>query len=47
MVLGFGKGFVIFLFISAIVGYGTKSWENFFVMIGSFIVIKLIWKLLT
>jgi hypothetical protein len=44
---GFGKGFVIFLFISILIGAGTKSWENFFVLILSFISVKIIWKLLT
>jgi len=44
---GFGKGFVIFLFFSVIVGIGTKSWQNAAVMIGSFIGIKIIWRLLT
>lgn len=44
---GFGKGFIIFLFISVLVGIGTKSYENFFVMIGAFIGIKIIWKVLT
>ena len=45
--LGMSKIFVIFIFISAIIGYGTKSWTNFFIVLGSFALVRLIWKLLT
>ena len=44
--LGFAKGFILALFASIIVGVGTGSWENGLVIIGAFIVIKIIWKIL-
>jgi len=44
---GFAKLFVIFIFIAGAIGYGTRSWENFFVVIGGYIVVRIIWKLLT
>ena len=45
--LGFAKGFIIALFASVIVGIGTESWENGLVIIGAFIVIKIIWGILS
>jgi hypothetical protein len=47
MALGFAKIFVIFLFISIIIGIGTHSWVNFFSAMGIFILIRIVWKLLT
>lgn len=44
---GFAKIFVVFIFIAAIIGYGTKSWINFFVVLGVYAAIRIVWKLLT
>jgi len=44
---GFAKIFVVFIFIAVAVGYGTKSWINFFVILGAFALVRFIWKLLT
>ncbi len=44
--LGFAKGFILALFASVIVGIGTESWENGLVIIGAFIIIKIIWGIL-
>jgi hypothetical protein len=44
---GFSKLFVIFIFIAALIGYGTRSWGNFFLVLGVFAVIRIVWKLLT
>ena len=45
--LGFAKSFVIFIFIAAVIGYGTHSWSNFFVVIAAFAAVRFVWKLLT
>lgn len=45
--LGFAKGFILALFLAAIVGIGTQSWENVGVIIAAFIVIKIVWKILS
>jgi len=45
--LGFAKGFIITLFIAILVGIGSKSLENALVIIGAFIIIKIIWKILS
>jgi len=45
--LGFAKIFVIFIFIAAAIGYGTKSWINFLIVLGAFALVRFIWKLLT
>ncbi len=45
--LGLSKSFVIFIFISIIIGYGTRSWKIGLVMISTFIVIKITWRFLT
>jgi hypothetical protein len=45
--MGFAKSFVIFIFIAGIVGYGTKSWNNFWLLLGIFAVVRFIWKLTT
>lgn len=47
MAFGWSKNFVIFLFIAVGVGYGTHNWNNFFSILGFFIIIRIIWKLLT
>lgn len=45
--LGFSKLFVIFIFIAAIIGYGTHSFNNFALVLGAFALVSFIWKLLT
>jgi hypothetical protein len=45
--LGFGKWFVIFIFLSLAVGYGTKNWIIAGQMMIAFIVIKVIWRFFT
>jgi len=45
--LGFAKIFVIFIFIASAIGYGTRSWINFFVVLGAFALVRVIWKILT
>jgi len=44
---GFSKIFVIVIFLAAAIGYGTKSWMNFFIILGAYALIRIIWKLLT
>lgn len=43
----FSKLFVIFLFIDAVIAYGTKSWANFFILLGLYAIITIIWRILT
>ena len=45
--LGFAKGFIFALFVAVIVGIGTQSWENAGVIICAFVVVKIIWKVLS
>lgn len=45
--LGFGKWFVIFLFLSLAVGYGTENWLIAGQMMIGFIVIKIVWRFFT
>jgi hypothetical protein len=45
--LGFAKGFIIFLFLSVIIGLGTQSVVNGLTVMGVFIVIKVIVKILS
>lgn len=45
--LGFSKLFVIFLFIAAVIGVGTKSWANFFIMLLAFAIAKITWNIFT
>jgi hypothetical protein len=45
--LGMSKTFVIVLIIASIIGYGTKDWNNFFIILLFYIIIKIIWNLLT
>ena len=47
MALGFGKGFVLYLFFAVVFGIGTKSWQNSVFLILVFIGIKIIYKILT
>jgi hypothetical protein len=47
MAFGFAKIFVIFLFISIIVGIGTHSLVNAISLMGAFIIIRIVWKVLT
>lgn len=45
--LGLNKGFVIALFLACVIGYGTKSWQNFFVIIGVYAIFRIAWNLFT
>jgi len=44
---GFAKIFVIFIFIAAAIGYGTRSWMNFVILLIAFAVVRIIWKIAT
>lgn len=45
--LGFNKWFVIFLFLSLAVWYGTGNWIMASQMMLGFIVVRVIWSFLT
>ncbi len=45
--LGFSKAFVIYLFISIAVGYGSGNYNNTLILLGVFVIIRIIWKMLT
>lgn len=45
--LGFSKWFVVFLFLSAAVWYGTGNWMVASQIMIGFIVIKVVWKFFT
>jgi len=45
--LGLSKSFVIFILIGLIVGYGSKDWINFWVIIGCYAIVKAFWKFTT
>ena len=47
MVFGFAKSFVIFLFIAGVVAWGTHNIMNGLSILAVFIIIRIIWKLLT
>ena len=47
MGLGFSKIFVIFLFLAIAYAYYVKSFQGFFVVIIPYIIIKIIWRILT
>ncbi len=47
MVLGFAKGFVIAILIGLFFAIGTKSYTPFLWVVGTFIVIKVVWTFLT
>lgn len=47
MVLGFGKMFVIAILIALFFAIGMKSYIPFLWVMGSFIVIKIVWNFLT
>lgn len=44
---GFSKVFVIFLFISLIFSIGTRSWQNFLVLMITYALIVVVWRILT
>jgi hypothetical protein len=44
---GWSKSFVIVLFISILIGIGTKNWKNAAIILGAFAGVRLIWKILT
>jgi len=44
---GFNKIFVIFIFIAIAIGYGTRSWSNFLIVLAVFGLMRFVWKLLT
>lgn len=43
----FSKSFVVFLFIAGVITYGSKSWANFFILLGLYAGITIIWRILT
>lgn len=47
MALGFSKDFILFLVLSIIIAIGTENWRNFFVFMGLYITIKIVWRILT
>ena len=47
MVFGFSKVFVIILFIALIIGWGSHNWINGIVIISIYVIIAIVWKLLT
>ena len=47
MGFGFSKSFVIFLFISIIIGIGTENWKNGLYLISLYAITKIIWNILT
>lgn len=44
--LGLAKWFVIFLFFSLVIGYGTENWLVAGQIMLGFVVVKVIWKFL-
>jgi hypothetical protein len=46
-IFGFSKVFVIILGLAALIGFATKSFNNSLVIIIVYVVIKIIWNLLT
>ena len=47
MGLGLSKDFVIFLFLSLALAYGSGNWKNGVTMMSVYIICKIIWKILT
>ena len=47
MVVGFGKWFVIAILVALFFAIGMKDYTPFFWILGSFIVIKIVWNFLT
>ena len=47
MVLGFGKWFVAAILVALFFAIGLKDYKPFFWIMGSFIVIKIVWNFLT
>lgn len=45
--LGLNKWFVIFLFLSLIVGYGTENWFVAGQLMLSYIVVAIVWRFFT
>lgn len=45
--LGLSKVFITVLFIAAIIGYGTRSFGNFMLLIGVYIGIRIIYNILS
>ncbi len=45
--LGLGKGFVIFIFLSLAIGYGTQNWIVAGQLMIAFVVVKIGWRFLT
>ena len=46
MVLGFAKSFVIVIFIGVIFWVGLRDYTVFFKIVGSYAIIRIIWKIL-
>ena len=47
MVFGFSKSFVFFLFLSAVIAYGYRDIWSGVKFLGVYIIIKIVWRLLT
>lgn len=47
MVFGWSKSFVIVLFLAILIGAGTNSYLNAFEVILGYVIITVIWRLLT
>ena len=45
--LGLSKSFAITLFIAGIIGWATKNFNNFLVIVISYIIIKIVWNFFT
>lgn len=44
---GFNKTFAIFLVLSIILGFATKSFTNALVLLGMFAITKFVWNIFT
>jgi hypothetical protein len=40
------KSFIIFLFLSLIVGYATQNWVNALVIMGLYAFFKIVWNII-
>jgi hypothetical protein len=45
--LGLSKSFIITFILAIIIGYGTHNIQNFFVIMVMYVIIRIIWNILT
>ena len=45
--LGMSKGFVITLALAGIIGWGTHSFNNFLTVMAIYVIVRIIWNVLT